>query len=98
MSTTACGDLDGLSAASEQRLTVCTKCLKYMLNSGCMLPQVWDLNAESENAGRFVRTLKGHTLAVTSLLVEHGMLLSGSDDGTVKLWDAESGAFIRFVF
>lgn len=40
-----------------------------------------------------VMQLEGHASAVRSLtLLENGKLASGSDDGTVKLWNAESGA------
>ena len=38
-----------------------------------------------------------HQSAVTCLQFRGGLVLSSSDDGTVKLWDLRSGAWLRDV-
>ena len=45
--------------------------------------------------GDCVYTLNGHDSAVTCLQFDDTKLLSGSDDGTLKLWDLRTGKFIR---
>jgi WD40 repeat protein len=49
------------------------------------------------SSGRRLATLEGHTGAVRGLaLTADGRLVaSGSFDGTVKLWEARSGALLR---
>jgi WD40 repeat protein len=53
-----------------------------------------------EENGKFVRRLKGHNGAVSSLAVlfnytEHPVIISGSSDETIKIWDPESGECIK---
>ena len=45
------------------------------------------------------RTLKGHSEWIRNLLVSQDgkVLVSASDDGTVKLWDIESGRQFRTI-
>ncbi len=47
--------------------------------------------------GKTVATLQGHTAAVTSAAFSHDgrRILTGSDDRTVRLWDAESAKLLR---
>ena len=45
-----------------------------------------------ELAVKLLRALKGHTAAVVTLQATARFILSGSFDGTVRLWDAASGA------
>lgn len=56
--------------------------------------KVWDIRD-----GQCKYTLSGpngHSSAVTSLqFLENGLVATSSDDGSVKLWDAKRGAFIR---
>ena len=43
-----------------------------------------------------IQTLTGHTDAVRSLTVlQNGYLVSGSDDYTIKIWNAATGALIQ---
>jgi WD40 repeat protein len=44
-----------------------------------------------------VRTLKGHTKTVRSVAFspDGRLLASGSDDGTVKLWEVATGSLVR---
>ena len=48
--------------------------------------QLWDVKT-----GRSLGTLSGHTEQIETLMFSHDgkMLASGSDDGTVLLWDWE---------
>jgi WD40 repeat protein len=54
--------------------------------------KLWDVNT-----GKELRTLKGHSFAVSSLAFPPGgkILASGSMDGTIKLWDVTSGNELR---
>uniref|UniRef100_A0A7S2Y8Q0 Lissencephaly-1 homolog n=1 Tax=Entomoneis paludosa TaxID=265537 RepID=A0A7S2Y8Q0_9STRA len=42
-------------------------------------------------------TLRGHSMGVTCVCVHpvYTMVVSGSEDGTIKIWDHESGEYIR---
>ena len=42
-----------------------------------------------------VATLQGHTDYVNALAMSQGKLYSGSDDNTIRIWDAESGNHLR---
>ena len=58
-----------------------------------MRANVWDRAAPSL-AGVEKRTLRGHSEGVTSCSFskDGGSVLSGSDDNTLKIWDATTGA------
>jgi WD40 repeat protein len=49
--------------------------------------KVWD-----SHTGAFVRSFRGHTGPVTSVAFSRDgrLLISGSQDGTVKVWDLTS--------
>ena len=48
------------------------------------------------DSSRLVRTLAGHTGTVFALAgLPGGLLASGSDDMTVRLWEVESGRLMR---
>src|SRR5437879_6493887 len=48
--------------------------------------------------GQQLRMLRGHTGTVGSLaLSADGLVVSGGFDGTVKIWEAQSGAALRTV-
>ncbi|KAI1815793.1 mitochondrial division protein [Poronia punctata] len=44
--------------------------------------KVWDLNA-----GRCIGSLEGHTASVRALQVEDNLVVTGSADATIRLWD-----------
>ena len=46
-------------------------------------------------AGTCVKTLAGHTQSVRSVCEVGGMLASGSNDNTVKLWDVGTGTCVK---
>jgi F-box/WD-40 domain protein 7 len=57
---------------------------------------VWDIAT-----GQCIHTLAGqnrHASAVTSLQYFKGMVVSGGDDGVVKLWDIKRGIFHSYIF
>jgi WD40 repeat protein len=49
---------------------------------------LWDLET-----GKSLRTLEGHTdgVSAVAVLADGHRALSGSDDGTLRLWDLETG-------
>lgn len=52
----------------------------------------WTLADETE-----VRSLTGHSGAISRLLVHENVLFSASADNTVRLWNAQTGAAIRTI-
>jgi WD40 repeat protein len=46
-------------------------------------------------AGKEVRRIEGHESEVTCLGIDDRHILSGAADGSVRLWDAASGAEVR---
>ena len=48
--------------------------------------------AAKASTERFRRTLEGHTNTVSSLTTCNGKLVSGSWDGTVRVWNTANGA------
>jgi WD40 repeat protein len=55
--------------------------------------QMWDANS-----GDHIATLKGHTEQVNGVAVNDGTdILSWSDDGTLRLWDGNTGATIKVI-
>lgn len=47
--------------------------------------QVWD-----KESGRCLHTLVGHTSAVTSVILRDQYVISGGDDGNVRIWNFAS--------
>ncbi len=52
--------------------------------TGAGVVRLWDAPS-----GRLLRSLRGHHYSVSSLVFSSGELLSGSHDGTVRVWDLE---------
>jgi WD40 repeat protein len=60
-----------------------------------LIVQLWTINA-ADNSLAPVRALSGHTQNVTSLAtVNDGQILSGSLDGTIRLWQTSDGQELR---
>jgi WD40 repeat protein len=57
-----------------------------------MTVKLWEVPS-----GRPLATLQGHTGVVlaVALSADGGLVVSGSNDGTIKLWDPNSGACLR---
>ena len=53
--------------------------------------RLWDLRS-----GKVIRTLKGHTDAITSLKFDSACLVTGSYDRTVRIWDLRTGLLNKF--
>ncbi|QHS74143.1 Mdv1p [Saccharomyces paradoxus] len=53
--------------------------------------RLWDLRS-----GKVIRTLKGHTDAITSLKFDSACLVTGSYDRTVRVWDLRTGLLSKF--
>ncbi|KAF2022144.1 WD40 repeat-like protein [Aaosphaeria arxii CBS 175.79] len=51
--------------------------------------------AVAENWGPCLQTLEGHTGYVTSVAVSHNLVASGSNDGTIKIWEVSSGECLQ---
>ena len=59
----------------------------------CVCTQVWNIVS-----GQCLHKLEGphcHESAVTSLQFTDRFIVTSSDDGTVKLWDLQTGKFLR---
>ena len=55
-----------------------------------ILFQVW-----STSSCEFVRTLNGHKRGIACLQYHDRLVVSGSSDNTIRLWDIECGACLR---
>ena len=56
------------------------------LASGCNDIKLWDLHENS-----FVRTMKGHTGAVSSISFYENLIISSAWDSTIRIWDLATG-------
>lgn len=45
---------------------------------------IWDLNSN-----KLIKTLKGHSNTVKCLYFNENMIISGSEDRTIRIWDTE---------
>ncbi|CAJ0961047.1 unnamed protein product, partial [Mesorhabditis belari] len=58
---------------------------------------VWDIRDGGSCIHR-LQDVNGHTSTITSLQwLDSGLLVTGSDDGLVKLWDVDKGIFVRVL-
>ncbi len=77
--------------------TIGPKGRQSMIDQGILI----DPGTTSKAGGKVVlkATLKGHDYAVTTLAVtpDNQTLISGSLDNTIRLWNLESGAFIKIL-
>jgi len=50
-------------------------------------------------AGKLIRTFEGHKERVTSVVFspDGSMIASGSEDGSIKLWDTQNGVLLRTI-
>ena len=59
------------------------------------LPPVGEFTSRSPAAGCLLHTLVGHRGPVENLALRDGLLISGSLDETIKVWDPVTGACLR---
>lgn len=62
-------------------------CCFYLLNG----PKVYRLHSRGDFRLQYLRTLAGHTTQITSLKVADGRCVSTGVDGSLRVWDLESG-------
>ncbi|CAJ0961106.1 unnamed protein product, partial [Mesorhabditis belari] len=57
---------------------------------------VWDIRDGGSCIHVHLQGVNGHALNITSLqLLDSGLLITSSEDGSVKLWDVDKGIFVR---
>ena len=61
-------------------------------------PDTVEIELKENFVWKSIRTLKGHTAAINSLGIKDNILVSGSDDRTVNLWNLETGQLIFSFF
>lgn len=74
---------------------------KNKLNINCNIytePESLDIELKENFEWKSVKTLKGHTAAINSLATKNNIIVSASDDRTVKLWHLETGKEIFSFF
>lgn len=49
------------------------------------------------NTGRHIRTLKGHASRINSIATDGNLIVSASDDETVKIWNINTGECIKTI-
>lgn len=54
--------------------------------------RIWD-----RNTGRRIRTLKGHVGKINSIAIDGNLIVSASDDETVKIWNINTGECIKTI-
>lgn len=73
--------------------------MKEIDNEGFLVSAASDgkINVWDVKEGKLIKTLAGHTDAVTSLayMKEMGYLASGSMDKTIKIWDVKEGKLVK---
>lgn len=57
-----------------------------------------DIETENKFTWQSLKILKGHTATVNSIAIENNIIVSGSDDQTVNLWDLSTGKLIFSFF
>ena len=61
-----------------------------------MLSSLW-LQVWSTSTCEFVRTLNGHRRGIACLQYHGNLVVSGSSDNTIRLWDIEFGSCLRVL-
>uniref|UniRef100_A0A7N6AE00 F-box domain-containing protein n=1 Tax=Anabas testudineus TaxID=64144 RepID=A0A7N6AE00_ANATE len=89
------GGYDYMVKVWDPETEVCLHTLQGHTNRVYSL-QIWDLTGHLVMM-LFVSGPNKHQSAVTCLQFCRGLVLSSSDDGTVKLWDLKTGAWLRDV-
>lgn len=64
-------------------------------NAGAGAGAVRAEDAEDEERNPCVRTLEGHTKAITALYYENSTLVTGSADKTIRQWDVTTGQCVQ---
>ena len=86
------GTISDISSAAQLNLLIA------LFDIGHKIAESWDSREDVGKTGGGIRTLRSHTDKVASLLAMGGAkFLSSSSDGTLKLWDAATGKFIRTI-
>ena len=55
--------------------------------------QLWDLRT-----GKLLKTLSGHTDAISKILIHDQFVISGSLDKTISFWDIKTGALVKNIY
>ncbi|GAX15713.1 platelet-activating factor acetylhydrolase [Fistulifera solaris] len=107
----ACGKTNGSSASKipllEKKWIAIPRLQKKVLELERQAAESVKIHAHRVDAGggqrrllpRFppTHTLKGHSMGVTAIALhpDYTVVVSGSEDGTIKIWDHESGEYMK---